>query len=378
MSKNPSKAHTTSTVATDPDLSVSNVTQLLSILEPPHVAQARPMPLTSVSRVALKSFVTTFKNYKKLGGNQLARSFLHSDVIRYFATVISVDLTGDTFDDSEEVLAILQRQYAPKRFDYITLLKSVAMKASDPDTFDNDAVNDYLMRYLTCLDDHSAIRIAVEEDVITDLFFSGILPHSLRVACKSQKIKTLSKAIKVLTEHLDAFETHQLVATWTNVTAKTPKPPKPRKPFHSGRPESRGDGSLESKLISQVNRVDSSADAATIPPRNISCKGAHHWKVCSEECRGACPRNSASHVPKDCPARNSKAQQPQVRSKQPTLCLDSGASDTFINSNLHLSSHRQTQSPMTVTLPNGIQEEISTQANFKGYNVLYAPNFKNS
>ena len=60
------------------------------------------------------------------------------------------------------------------------------------------------------------------------------------------------------------------------------------------------------------------------------------------------------------------------------MYIDSDASGTFINFDSHLSSPRSTPSPMTVTLPNGSLEKLSTEADFKGYNVLYAPMFKNS
>ena len=171
------------------DISVSTITRLLSNMEPPNVAQARPPIVTSVSAAVLQNFVTSYKNYWQLGGIQSARSFLHSSVIQFFATVLSVDLSAERFEDSNMVLQEIQRHYAPTRFDYINLLQDVAMKAKDLDMFDKDAVNDYIMRFLTCLSDHPAIISEVEADVIADTFFAGVLPLSLRMACKKQKIK---------------------------------------------------------------------------------------------------------------------------------------------------------------------------------------------
>ena len=136
---------------------------------------------------------------------------------------------------------------------------------------------------------------------------------------------------------------------------------------------------LQSQL-SQANSADKDTTPAPLPSRKTiacyNCNAAHHWRDCAEECKGKCPRNAPSHVPKNCPARTNT--QTKTNVKPPILYLDSAASDTFINSDQPLTSHRATQQPTTVTLPSGSQENISTDANFKGYKFLYAPNFKTS
>ena len=49
----------------------------------------------------------------------------------YFSDIHSVDLSGDDFSDSDAVLNFLQKQYAPRRLDYIRLLKDLAMPHMD-------------------------------------------------------------------------------------------------------------------------------------------------------------------------------------------------------------------------------------------------------
>lgn len=165
--------------------SAVELSQLMSFLEPTNVSQARPPILASVANSDLQNFVTSFKNYKKLGGREAARSFLHSDVIGYFLDIFSVDLNGDEFSESDAVLEFFRKQYAPRRLDYIKLLKELAMPHMD--VFDKGAVANYQMRFTAYIRAHPDISKHVEEAVISDALFSGLQPKLLRTLCKEQK-----------------------------------------------------------------------------------------------------------------------------------------------------------------------------------------------
>ena len=55
------------------DLSSKMVTQLLTLLEPVAVSQARPAILRSVSAPSLRQFVSAFRNYSMVGGTRCCR-----------------------------------------------------------------------------------------------------------------------------------------------------------------------------------------------------------------------------------------------------------------------------------------------------------------
>ena len=103
-----------------------------------------------------------------------------------------------------------------------------------------------------------------------------------------------------------------------------------------------------------------------------------YLRDCSVECKGACPLNSASHLPRDCPAFLRK--QKPANQVSAVMTIDSGASDFFVNSSFRssLSNFRQAPAPMPVTMPNGAIERLQHCGSFKDYDVMYAPNFRSS
>jgi hypothetical protein len=88
----------------------------------------------------LRQFVSAFRNYSLLGGTRSAASFLHSDVVTYFQTMLGVDLSELS---SDGVLSQFRKLYAPMRSEYINLLSDLAMLSTTPDMFDKSAVNEY-------------------------------------------------------------------------------------------------------------------------------------------------------------------------------------------------------------------------------------------
>ena len=144
------------------------LTQLLLHLEPPSVTEARPPILHSVSSTSLREFVSAFRNYSLLGGTRSAVSFLHSDVILYFQTVLDVDLSGL---DSDSVLSQFRSTYAPTQSEYISLLSDLAMQSSTPDTFDKGAVNDYSMHFSAFLTDNPDIKSCLEEERLVECYW---------------------------------------------------------------------------------------------------------------------------------------------------------------------------------------------------------------
>ena len=181
-------------------------------------------------------------------------------------------------------------------------------------------MENYLLRFVSFLDKHPDLLSALEEDVITDILVSGLLPRTLRSTCKTQRFKSRNKAVVFLKDQLVVFESHRHVEG-LKCDPRDPKHvssdlknPKARNRDYSKAPSLlvKDQASFsEFNLVSQANNADLSSPAATSasPPRKplkcYNCAAAHHWRVCTEECRGGCPRNSTSHVPKDCPVRSS-------------------------------------------------------------------------
>jgi hypothetical protein len=61
----------------------------------------------------LRQFVSAFRNYSLLGGTRSAASFLHSDVILYFQTMLGVDLSELSSDGG---LLQFRSFYAPNDY----------------------------------------------------------------------------------------------------------------------------------------------------------------------------------------------------------------------------------------------------------------------
>ena len=129
------------------DLSSKLLTQLLTLLEPVAVSQARPAILHSVSAPSLRQFVSAFRNYSMVGGTRPAVSFLHSDVTLYFQTPLGLDFSSDDYLDSDVLLSVFRNTYAPKRSEYLSLLTDLKLQSSALESFDKGAVNDYTMRF---------------------------------------------------------------------------------------------------------------------------------------------------------------------------------------------------------------------------------------
>ena len=117
------------------------------------------------------------------------------------------------------------------------------------------------------------------------------------------------------------------------------------------------------------------------------CKDNHNIRDCTAECRGYCPRNAPSHYPRDCPAYLAKRTNAKAKGKStaqvirpPSVVIDSGASDIYLNASFRdsMTNLRQMEPPVSVMLPNGSVEYLTTRATMKGYAVAYAPSFKNS
>ena len=140
------------------DETFSSIEQLYSLLEPTNIHQARPSILSTVDDDALRSFASSFKTYRQLGGRHPARTFLHPDIVLFFSTILSIDLMDRKFDDSEALLSVFEQKYAPRSSDYVKLLRGLKMKHSDPDLFDKGAVENIYIIFFCALS-RSSINI---------------------------------------------------------------------------------------------------------------------------------------------------------------------------------------------------------------------------
>ena len=236
------------------------LTQLLLHLEPPTIAEARPPILHSVSSTSLREFVSAFRNYSLVGGTRSALSFLHSDVILYFQTVLAVDLS---VLDSDSVISQFRSTYAPTQSEYISLLSDLAMQSTTPDTFDKGAVDDYSMHFFAFLSDNPDIKSFLEEERLVECYFSGILPPTLRKQCKSHRLKTMKRAISLLSDRLEEFSNHQRISTFeASLTSRSHK-----KSFPTPSAEVKALSSVSATSDSARISIDSGASNNFINPQ---------------------------------------------------------------------------------------------------------------
>ena len=130
-------------------------------------------------------------------------------------------------------------------------------------------------------------------------FFCGIQPLTLQSICLKHRMRIMSAACDLLQQQMAHFDTakevnklSQPAATATAATAAAGSTPPSAKPVAKS--------SSHWRSSSKSYQRGGEANAANLTCFN--CKEAHHIRDCTAECKGACPRNSASHVLRDCPA----------------------------------------------------------------------------
>ena len=286
---------------------------------------------------------------------------MHVAVVVSFRHTKHVDLSASEYKDSSTLIVFFKSTYE-KVFDYFSILSTVAMPPSS--VYDRDAVNTYQMRFFSLMTLHSDIE-KLDAEAVVRSFFAGLQPLTLQSICLKHRMKTMSSACDLLQQQMTHFDTAKEVnklsqpatpaaaASTAGSAASTPKSAA-KSSSHwrsSSKPYPRGE-----------------ANSANLTCFN--CKESHHIRDCVVECKGACLRNSASHLPRDCPAFLRK--QKPAHQVSAVMTIDSGASDFFVNSAFRssLSNFRQAPAPMPVTMPNGAIERLHHCGSFKDYDVM--------
>jgi hypothetical protein len=248
----------------------------------------RPQILQGCTEADFKNFVKSFEQYGLQGGTLPAVTFVHVDVVVFFKHTKHVDLSERGYRDSRTLIAFLKSTYE-KVFDYFSILSTVAMPPSS--VYDRDAINTYQMKFFSLMTLHADIE-KLDAEAVVKSFFSGIQPQSLQSICLKHRMKTMSTACDLLQQQMTHFDTakevNKLAQPAAATAASTP----------SAKPAAKSSSHWRSSSKSYLRGGE--ANAATLTCFN--CKEAHHIRDCTAECKGACPRNSASHVPRDCPA----------------------------------------------------------------------------
>ena len=281
----------------------------------------RPQILQGCTESDFKNFVKSFEQYVLQGGTLPAISFVHVDVVVFFKHTKRVDLSAQEFRDSHTLISFFKSTYE-KVFDYFSILSTVAMPPSS--VYDRDAINTYQMKFFSLMTLHADIE-KLDAEAVVKSFFGGIQPLTLQSICLKHRMKTMSAACDLLQQQMAHFDTakevnklSQPAAAVATAAGSTP----------SAKPVAKSSSHWRSSTKSYQRGGEANAANLTC----FNCKEAHHIRDCTAECKGACPRNSASHVPRDCPAFLRKQKPAAHQVSAAVMTIDSGASDFFVNS----------------------------------------------
>lgn len=310
----------------------------------------RPQILQGCTESDLKNFVKSFEHYELQGGTLPAVTFVHVDVVVFFKHTKHVDLSASEYKDSPTLIAFFKSTYE-KVFDYFSILSTVAMPPSS--VYDRDAVNMYQLRFFSLMTLHSDIA-KLDAEAVVRSFFGGLQPLTLQSICLKHRMKTMASACDLLQQQMTHFDAaHEVNKLSQPSTASAA----PTSAAGASASQSKSAAKSSSRWRSSSKPYPrGEANSANLTCFN--CKENHHIRDCTVECKGACPRNSASHLPRDCPAFLRK--QKPANQVSAVMTIDSGASDFFVNSSFRssLSNFRQAPAPMPVTMPNGAIERL--------------------
>ena len=246
----------------------------------------RPQILQGCTETDLKNFVKSFEQYELQGGTLPALSFVHVDVVVFFKHTKHVDLSAREYRDSPTLISFFKSTYE-KVFDYFSILSTVAMPPSS--VYDRDAINTYQMRFFSLMTLHADIE-KLDAEAVVKSFYSGLQPLTLQSICMKHRMKTMSTACDLLQQQMTHFDTAKEVNKLSQpapAAASTPQPKPVAKSSSHWRSSSKS-----------YQRGEANSASLTC----FNCKESHHIRDCTAECKGACPRNSAAHIPRDCPA----------------------------------------------------------------------------